>query len=318
MAKQVWNAGIDVGKDNLDIAIHGQPEATLHVRNDAAGWARLIAWLHDHDVVRVGLEATGIYGQNVIEALEDAGFLVAQLNPLQVRRFAQAKGRLAKNDRADAQVIARFMATMVDKVPPPRDRALNRLAEHLAVRRHLLEQATGLSNLLGQLRDPDLRTKIKAKHDAMERLVVKLDAAIAAQVAANPQWAALERRLRTMPGVGPVVAATLIARLPELGTLSRQAIAALVGLAPFDNDSGRRRGPRRISGGRVHVRHTLYMAALSAIRHNPVLAAFAKRLEAKPTKVRQVACMRKLLVTLNAMVRDGKDWDPAHAAAQTG
>lgn len=315
MAKQIWTAGIDVGKDNLDIAIHGRPEATLRVRNDAAGHAQLIAWLREHDVVRVGLEATGIYGQAVFEALEDGGFLVARLNPLQVRRFAQAKGRLAKNDRADARLIARFMATMVETVPPPPDRALARLAEQLSVRRHFLDQATGLGNLLKQTRDRDLHKQIKAQLAGIEKQVARLDATIAATIAAHPDWAALERRLRTMPGVGPVLAATLIALLPELGQLSHKAIAALVGLAPFDNDSGRRKGPRRISGGRAHVRHTLYMAALSAMRHNPVLAAFARRLEAKPTKVRQVACMRKLLIALNAMVRDGKDWEPRAAAA---
>lgn len=316
MAKQIWTAGIDVGKANLDIAIHGQPKATLRVKRDAAGLAQLVAWLQEHNVARVGLEASGGYERDVIDALEDAGFVVDRLNPLRVRRFAQAKGRLAKNDRADAHVIAGFTATMVDKIPQARDRALDRLAEHLTVRRGIVDRMTDCANMLEHARDPWLRKMVQTDRRAAERALARLDRAIAGLIAAHPDWTALERRLRTVPGVGPVLAATLIALLPELGRLSRHAIAALVGLAPFDNDSGKRAGPRRIKGGRACVRQTLYMAALSGTRHNPVLAAFSKRLAAKPGKVMLVACMRKLLVALNAMVRDGRDWDPTHAAAR--
>lgn len=157
MAAQVWTAGIDVGKDNLDIAIHRQPGATLHVSRDDAGLARLITWLREHDVARIGLEASGGYERAVIEALEDAGFMVDLLNPPRVRRFAQAKGRLAKNDRADAAVIAAFTTQMLDKPPTPRDRARDRLAEYLTIRRRILGWINDCDNALEQTRDPAMR-----------------------------------------------------------------------------------------------------------------------------------------------------------------
>jgi transposase len=315
MAVRVWNAGIDVGKNALEIAICGKPAARLQTTRDAEGLARLVAWLRRHDVVRVGLEASGGYEREVLDALQAAGFGAALLNPRQVRRFAQAKGRLAKNDRADARSIAEFMAKMVESDPRPRNRSFDRLVEHLTVRRRLRDWITDCDNVLEHLRDAVTRKAIQAKRAAFKTALRQQDKTIAALIAAQPDWRETERRLRTVPGVGPVLAATLIALLPELGTMSRQAVAALVGVAPFDDDSGKRSGARAIEGGRKTVRHALYMAALSAMTHNPVLAAFAKRLSGKKPKVILVACMRKLIVILNAMMHNNRDWDLGRALA---
>lgn len=317
MAVQVWNAGIDVGKESLDIAIWAKPDATLRIARDPPGLARLMAWLQEHNVVRIGLEASGGYQRAVLDTLQDAGFTVALLNPRQVRRFAQAKGRLAKNDRADARVIAAFMARMVDDTPEKRDRSLDPLVEHLNVRRRIQDWIADCDNLLEHARDAAARKLIQAQRKGFEQTLVKHTRAIAALIAAHPDWAETERRLRTVPGVGPVLAASLIALLPELGRVSRKAIAALVGVAPFDDDSGKRSGARRIAGGRDIVRHVLYMATLSAKRFNPVLAAFAANLAGKKPKVILVACMRRLIVILNAMIRDGRDWDAALARPRT-
>lgn len=315
MAVQVWNAGIDVGKNNLDIAVWGKPAALLRIPRDTAGLARLIAWLHEHEVVRIGLEASGGYEREVLDTLQDAGFAVALLNPRQVRRFAQAKGRLAKNDRLDARIIAEFMAKMVEYEPLRRDRSLDILVEHLAVRRRLRAWITDCDNMLEHLGDPALCKRFRAQRKTFETALNKHDKAIAALIASHADWHETERRLRSVPGVGPVAAATLIALLPELGHLPRRAIAALVGVAPFDDDNGKRAGARAIEGGRDIVRHALYMAAFVGKTHNSVLAAFARRLVGKKPKVILVACMRKLLVMLNAMMRDGRAWNPPGSAA---
>jgi transposase len=311
MAVQVWNAGIDVGKGAIDTAVYGKPDAMHHATRDDAGLRELIGWLRDHNVVRVGLEASGGYEREVIDTLEDAGFEVHLLNPRQVRRFAEAKGRLAKNDRADARVIAEFMAKMVDRTADRRDRSFDQLVEHLSVRRRLVTWVADCVNAREHLRDPAMRKVIEAQRKGFDTALKKLDKAIAGLIGAHPDWRETERRLRSVPGVGAVLAATLIGLLPELGRLSRHGIAALVGVAPFDDDSGKRRGPREIHGGRATVRHALYMAALVGKRHNPVLAAFAARLKGKKPKVILVACMRKLIVMLNAMMRDKADWNAA-------
>ena len=314
MAQQVWNAGIDVGKDSLDIAIWSKPDATLRVGSDPAGLSTLISWLREHNVARIGLEASGGYERVVIDALEDAGFMVALVNPRQIRRFAQAKGRLAKNDRADARVISEYMTKMLDRDPLRRDRSLDPLVEQLTLRRCIKEWISDCDNVLEHARDAAVRKQIETRRRGFERDLAKQDKVIASVIASHPDWAETARRLRTVPGVGPVLAATLIAQLPELGRLSRRAIAALLGVAPYDDDSGKRSGAREIAGGRAEVRHVLYMAALAAKRHNPVLAAFAARLRGKKPKVIIVACMRRLIVILNAMIRDGQDWKSPDAA----
>ncbi len=291
----------------LDVALWPKRE-TIRASRDAAGLKQLAAWLVSHEVGRIGIEASGGYEREVIDTLQAMGFEVLLLNPLRVRRFAQAKGRLAKNDRADARVIAQFVSVMIDAPQPARRRELDPLVEHLTLRRQLLDWITGCANQLEHLKDAKLRRTVEVQKANFERTVATLDAKLAKLVAEHDDWSALRRRLRTVPGVGPVLAQTLIALLPELGMLSGRAIASLVGLAPFDHDSGKYAGERHIKGGRAAVRNVLYMATLSAKGCNPVIAAFAQRLAGKKFKVIMVACMRKLPVVLNAMVRDAIDW----------
>lgn len=316
MPVRIMSAGIDVGKSHLDIAIWSDQRDTRRIAHDAEGLRDLVGWLHTHNVARVGLEASGGYERNVVEALEDAGFVVAVLNPRQVRQFARAKGRLAKNDRIDAVTIAEFMAKLVDVVPPRPSRALARLAELVTLRRRIVAWIEDCGNASEHLRDAALCKLIAAQRRGFEKALLALDERIAAMIAADADWAETARRLRTVPGVGPVLAHTLIALLPELGTLTGRQLSALVGVAPFDRESGGWKGTRHIQGGREAVRRVLYMAALVAKRHNPVLAAFAARLRGKKPKVVTVACMRKLLVILNAMIKVRADWDPARSTLQ--
>jgi transposase len=311
MAQMVVTAGIDVSKPRLDVE-SWPTRQQISVSRDADGLAGLITWLTERGVLRVGLEASGGYERLVIDTLQDAGFEVALLNALRVRRFAQAKGRLAKNDRVDARIIAQFTAFMVEQAPTPRRRELDPLVELLTARRQRQHWITDCTNQLEHLRDAALRQIFRRRQDSFARAVKQLDKKLAALLNAHDDWDAVACRMRTVPGVGPVTSQTLIALLPELGRLTRRMIASLVGLAPYDDDSGKRRGERHIKGGRATVREVLYMATVSAMTHNPVIAAFAARLAGKKPKVIIVACMRKLLVILNAMLRDGTDW---HAKA---
>jgi transposase len=307
MAQMVVTAGIDVSKGWLDIALWPL-KAELQVDRIAAGYDELAAWLTQHGVRRVGLEASGGYEITVIDALEARGFEVVRFNAQRIRLFAKAKGRLAKNDRADARTIAQATAVLLDAAPTPRRRDLDPLVEHLTYRHQIRAWITDCTNQLERLRDRSLRKMIERRRIALQQELTRLDKKLAKLVAEHDDWHVLEQRLRTVPGVGPVLVQTLIALLPELGQLSRRAIASLVGVAPFDDDSGKYAGERHIKGGRAAIREVLYMAALVAKRHNPVIAAFAQRLAGKKPKVILVACMRKLLVILNAMRRDGQPW----------
>jgi len=311
MAQMITVAGIDVSKRHLDIALWPDDDpATLHVdRGEAACFDRLAAWLGEYQVKRVGLEASGGYEVEVMDALQARGFEVVRFNATRIRRFAEAVGVLAKNDRIDAAVIAQATATLRVKQSKARPSELDPLVELLNYRRRLRDWSVDCSNQLEHLKDKVLRRKTQRRQAGFAREVAEIDKKLAAMLAASGPWNELVRRLTTVSGVGPVLAATLVALLPELGRLTRRQIASLAGVAPFDDDSGGRRGERHVAGGRALVRHVLYMATLSAMRYNPVLAAFAKRLKHKIPKVVITACMRKLLVILNAMVRDGKDWE---------
>jgi transposase len=307
MAQRVLIAGADVSKEWLDVGLWPE-KAELRVRRDRDGYDELAAWLRQHGVCRIGLEASGGYEIEVIDALEDLGFEVVRLNAQRVRMFARAIGRLAKNDRVDALTVAQATATLVDEPPAKRRRDLDPLVEHLTYRRRLQDWITDCTNQLEHLRDKALRTSIELHKANLRSKLAQLDKRIGELIKAQEDWQALAKRLRQVKGVGPILAATLIALLPELGTLSRRQVAALVGLAPYADDSGKRSGERHIRGGRAAIREVLYMAAVSAMRHNPTIAAFASRLAGKKPKVIIVACMRKLLVILNAMIRDGSQW----------
>ena len=309
MAQQHIVAGIDVSKAWLDIAL-SFGNSSCRVTNDNSGFEKLADWFTQHDITRVGLEASGGYEIPVMDALTAKGFEVARLNAHRVRLFARAKGRMAKNDRADAKVIARATLVLVEEAPAIRRKDLDELVEHLSYRGELRDLTTRCDNQLEVLKDKKLREETRVRRVSLVKQVARIDKLLAAIVAQHDDWQALSDLLRTAPGAGPVLAHTLIGLLPELGKISNKAIASLVGIAPFDNDSGTHRGERHIKGGRAAVRKVLYMAALSALRHNPLIAAFAAQLGAgKKPKVIIVACMRKLLTFLNAMVRDGKPWD---------
>lgn len=309
MAQYIMCAGVDVSKASLDIALWPDDTASLHLDRSENGWRdKLAAWLTEHEVKRVGLEASGGYEVEVMDALEARGFAVVRFNARRIRLFAKANGRLAKNDRTDAMVIAQATAVLPVRSSNARPRALDPLVELLNYRRRLSDWSMDCTNQLEHLKETALRRATERRRASLDRELAQLDKKLAATLAASKSTNDLVQRLRSVPGVGPVLAATLVALLPELGKLARREIASLVGVAPFDDDSGQRRGERCIQGGRAKVRRVLFMAAQIAMRHNPAIAAFAKRLTGKKPKVIITACMRKLLVILNAIVRDGIDW----------
>lgn len=310
MAQMVTTAGIDVSKHWLDIALYPEEDsAPLHLERTGDWAAKLAEWLNAHDVKRVGLEASGGYETEVIDALSARGFTVIRFNAYRVRMFALAIGQIAKNDQVDARVIAQATAVLpVRQGGNRRDKALDPLVELLSYRQQLNDAHTACVSQLEHYKDAAIRRQIGQRQASLKRQIERITGRLGDLIAANPAWAETVRRLRTVPGVGPVLAMSLLALLPELGQLTRRKIAALVGVAPFDDKSGKRQGRRQIHGGRKGLRDVLYMAALVAKRHNPVLAGFAKRLAGKQPKVIIVACMRKLLVILDAMMRHGTDW----------
>jgi transposase len=301
--------GIDVSKDRLDIMVLPEQQC-LSVHNDASGWAELVERLRSFAIAAIGLEATGGYERGVMRALLAAGMSVRQINPFRLRQFARASGVVAKNDPLDARMIASFVSVMPTRSAQRHTPAVERLAETLAVRRQLNSEKIAAENAARLLEDPMLQRLSRRRIARLSADVEKLDERMVEVVAADAALAHRYRLLISMRGVGPVLACTLVALLPELGRLNRKQIAALVGVAPYDFDSGLLKGVRRIWGGRAPVRNVLYMAAMSASQHNPVLKAFHDRLKAagKEPKVAIVAVMRKMITTLNAMVRDDVAW----------
>lgn len=306
--------GIDVAKDWLDVAIGTVRPARF--ANDVTGHDALVQTLNAGPLDLIVLEASGGYEAQCVCALQAAGFAVAVVNPRQARDFAKAMGLLAKTDRLDAGMLAQF-ADVLARHPerarylaPLGDAARAALAALVTRRRQLTEMLTAERNRLA-LSHPLARASLKAMIEALKRQLDQLEGELKAHV--NAHHAASAKLLRSAKGVGPLLAATLLASLPELGRLPRRKVSALVGVAPLAFDSGTYRGQRVCWGGRAHVRHTLYMATLAAIRFNPVIRAFHARLidAGKPKKVAIVACMRKLLIILNAMVRDNKPFDVA-------
>jgi transposase len=310
--------GIDVSKDRLDLAVWPTRQS-LSVSNDPTGWAELVEQLRAHPVAAIGVEATGGYERGITRALLAAGMSVRQINPYRLRQFANASGVLAKSDPIDARMIASFVAVMPTRPAQRQAPALERLAEVLAVRRQLSDEKVAAENASRLLEEAILQRLSRRRIARLAADIEQLDKRLAAIVATDTALAHRYRRLVSMPGVGPVLACTLIALLPELGRLNRKQAAALVGVAPYAFDSGKLQGRRCIWGGRAPVRNTLYMGAMSASQHNPALKAFHHRLKAagKEPKVVIVAVMRKMIVMLNAMVRDDVDWADRHRGRHT-
>jgi transposase len=300
--------GIDVSKATLDVALLPSGEV-LQVANDAAGIEELAKKLKEADLVV--MEATGGYETAVATTLAAGGLRVAVVNPRQIRDFAKATGRLAKTDRIDARVIAAFGEAIEPEIVRLRDEDARELEAMLVRRRQLVAMRVQEVNRLGLMQGA-VRKGIKQHIAWLEKEINKLDVDLTAGLRSSPAWRAKDELLRSFKGVGSITSSTLLIALPELGELDRRAIAALVGLAPFNRDSGVMRGRRSIYGGRSHVRTVLYMAATTAIRSNPVIGDFYQRLKSrgKPHKVAMVACMRKMLTILNAMVRQSTPWTP--------
>ena len=304
--------GIDVSKDRLDVAVQPGGEV-FSVARDAAGLDRLIGRLRQLPPTIVAVEATGGFETIVAAALGAAALPVAVVNPAQVRHFAQAIGKRAKTDPIDAAVIARFAEATRLQPRPLADEATRLLAELVARRRQIVEMMAAEGQRDRHLSDKRLKKSIARLRRALEKELAELDDEIDDQIRGSPAWCEKEDLLASVPGVGPTIARTLIAELPELGTLDRKQIAALAGLAPYTRQSGQWRGKSFIGGGRKVVRTVLFMGALVAKRYNPVLKPFFERLVAagKPKMVALIAVARKLLTILNAILRDKRPWQPA-------
>jgi transposase len=301
--------GVDVSEGWLDVCILASGERTGFSR-DRRGIARLVSWLASQERLLVVVEATGGLERPLTAALERAGIAVAVVNPRQIRDFARAAGLLAKTDRLDAYALALYGERLRPTPRPPRAAADQALAALVLRRRQLARLVEAEHNRARRAEEPLVVASIEALLDWLRTASTELEGQIEARLEANPIWREKARLLASVPGVGAVTVATLIGLLPELGRLDRRAVAALVGVAPFARDSGLLKGRRTIWGGRRQVRAVLYMATLVAIRHNPTLRIFYDRLVAagKAKKLALTAAMRKLLVILNAMLRDGQPW----------
>ncbi len=300
--------GIDVSKAQLDVGFVPKSES-LSVANAEEGMALIIERLAKLDVALVVLEATGGLETRITAALSAAGIPVVVVNPRQVRDFARATGRLAKTDAIDARILAEFAMAVRPKIRALPDEATSELKALSARRRQLTEMIVAEKNRLGSASKsvrPNIEAHIRWLKDELDRI----DDDILQLIKNNSSFKGKDTLLRSAPGIGPVISATLLCQLPELGSLNRKQIAALVGVAPFNRDSGKFKGKRVVWGGRTHVRRALYMGTLVASRFNPVIKEFYNRLleAGKSPKVALVACMRKLLTILNAMIKHQRAW----------
>jgi transposase len=303
--------GIDVAKAWLDLAVLPTGEAQ-RVAYDEAGLQHVVAQLQRISPTVIVVEASGGYESALVSACGVAGLPIVVVNPRQVRDFAKALGRLAKTDAIDAAVLARFAERVRPAVRPLPDEATQALAALLQRRRQLVEMLTAERQRRARATAPRVVRSLDAHIRWLEARVHDVEADLHAAVKASPLWRAQEPLLRSVPGIGPTTALTLLTDLPELGHLTRRQIAALAGLAPFNRDSGQHRGARTTWGGRAAVRASLYMATVSAVRCNPALRAFYQRLRTagKRPKVALVAAMRKLLTIVNAMLKHQTPWQP--------
>jgi transposase len=305
------NVGVDVSKEHLDVCLGTQLWREV---NDANGWNGLITKLREAQVDLVVVEASGGYERGLLCALQGAQLAVARVNPRQARDFAKSMGELAKTDELDARILRDFadvIARHQDRskyITPMVEKHRSRLADLVQRRRQLVDMRVAEANRLEQATD-EVRQNIESVIKMLDKYLGQIDQDADGLLQAHFQRQ--NKLLNSVKGVGPVTILTLVAALPELGKLGRRQISKLVGVAPLANDSGKHRGKRSTWGGRSNVRAVLYMAMLSAVRYNPVLKAFYARLLAagKPKKVAMVACMRKLLTILNAMLRNDQAWD---------
>ena len=307
------NVGIDVGKQQLDVVIH---ERQLHftATNDAQGIRALLRRLARYTLERVVVEATGRREYALVVAMAERELPVIICQPIKVRKYAGAEGVLAKTDKIDAAILARYAAVMQPPIRPLAIGNLRKIRDLVARRRQLIEMSTMEKNRLDVMPSyllADMRRHVRH----LQAQIDKLDQRIAELVETIDEWREKRDLLHSVPGIGTQVVNTLLADLPELGTLSNKQIAALVGVAPFNRDSGRFRGKRRIRGGRASVRNILFMAMLTSIQHNPVIRATYQRFvtNGKHKKVALTACMRKMITILNAMLRDRSPWSEKYA-----
>lgn len=320
MAQSEGIVGIDVSKARLDVHVLTSHEAR-QIANDPEGCEQLIGWLKSLGVRMAVLEASGGYERLAAKALRRARLVVRVVDPKRVRHYAKAIGRFAKTDPIDAQVIAEFGTILLrqsrHKEIVVEDAAREPLAALVGARQDLVDHKCCLEQQAAATTKGPARRALEAVVTVVARQIDRLERRIVAAIARHPPFAALAKRLDTVPGVGPVSIAAIIAWLPELGLVSRQQIAALVGVAPFDDTSGERVGQRYIQGGRGQLRNVLYMGAMAATQHNPVLKAHYAHLMAsgKEHKVAVIACLRKLLAILNTMLARQQDWQPHGAAA---
>lgn len=308
------NVGVDIGKSQLDICIH-ERGLYFSVENSSAGIKKALGRLGRYRVERIVVEATGRYEYALVEAAIERGLPVVISQPLHVRRYAQATNQLAKTDEIDARLIAEFAAVIRPEVRSHQTRSSMKIRDLLARRRQLLELSTMEKNRL-QIMPRFLRADIQRHIAYLQRQLEKLDRQLDTLVEQEEGWREKRAILLSMPGIGNVVVNTLLGDLPELGQLGNKQIAALTGVAPYNRDSGKLKGKRRIRGGRATVRTILYMATLTSVQHNPVIRAYYQRLVAagKHKKVALTACIRKMVTILNAMVRDGVYWNQAASA----
>ncbi len=303
--------GIDVAKHTLDMYV-SSTRKRHNVKNNEKGYQAIIKRLPEPTTCLIVLEATGKYHKSVVNALLDAGHYVAIANPRKVRCFAIGLGIVAKTDTIDAQVIARYAELARPRTTSKAPEKQEQIAELVTRRRQLIDLRTAEQNRRDGIQSKAVLKSLKQILTVLEKQISSIDRQIASLIESDDDWCEKADLLQSMPGVGPGTAASLLADLPELGELNREEISALAGLAPYNRDSGNFRGKRSIWGGRATVRNALYMAALSAKTHNPVIREFFDRLteKGKPFKLAMTACMHKMLVILNSMVKTNSHWNP--------
>lgn len=308
-SKTSINIGVDVGKFFLDVCIH-EKASYFQVSNDESGIRQLLKRLAHYHVVRIAMEATGRYEYLLAEACHNKGLPVCIIKPLSIRRYAGAIEQLAKTDKLDAKVIASYAATIKPTPTPEKSKNLLAIKDLLVRRRQLMQMRTQELNRF-KIMGKRLQVSCNRIIRILEKEIDRIECQLQKKVDEQAEWQERQALLKSAPGVGNTLTYTILSELPEIGTLNKNQIAKLVGVAPLNRDSGKLKGKRRIYGGRAGIRSTLYMATLSATLCNPVIKAFYKKLVAsgKHKKVAITACMRKFITMLNAMVRDNTEWN---------